>query len=354
MPSILVRYLTRLFAVRFLFVLLGITALGELLELFANADEIMKQERHALLALGRYGVLRLPEILTVMAAPSAALGALIALGTLVRHHELVSFRAAGVSQFRIMVALIPAALAVFAFEWVVQDRMVPPAVRELREWGVGEYGKGNDSDGAMRWVRQGSRVVSWEAAHGATLDQVHIFERDGNGRLVAEIRADSGTFDDGRWTLHGVSLLNVRNNGVEDLPDQEWPLSYTPGRFKFVSAHPSELSFGQLRHLARDPGFGNRPSYFYWTWLQEKIAAPVGTLLLALIAVPLTQQFRRQSAMVGALVTGVVLSFLYLIFRGVMTSLGESGVVPSAVAAWAPALVLLAIGGALFVQHERY
>lgn len=354
MPSILIRYLTRLFIVRFFFVLAGITALGELLELFANADEIMKQERHALLALARYGLLRLPELLTVMAAPSAALGALIALGTLVRNHELVSFRAAGVSQLRLIAALVPAGLAVFAFEWVVQDRMVPPAVRDLREWGVGEYGKGSDSDGSMRWVRHGERVVSWSAAHGARLDQVHIFERDENGRLVGEIRAEAALYDQGRWTLRNVSRLSVQANALENLPDQEWPIPYTPARFKFVSAHPSELSFGQLRHLVSDPAFGNRPSYFYWTWLQEKIAAPVGTLLLALLSVPLTQQFQRQGAIAGMLVTGVVLSFLYLIFRGVMTSFGESGVVPSAVAAWGPILILLAMGSALFVRHERH
>ena len=353
MPSILVRYLSRLFIVRFLFVLAGITALGELLELFANADEIMEEERHAVVALARYGLLRLPELLTIMAAPSAGLGALLAFATLVRNHELVSFRAAGVSQFRLVLALIPAAVLVLLFEWTVQDQMVPPAVRALRELGVGEYG-GGESDGSMRWVRQGSSVVSWNFARGAELGGVRIFERNEAGRLIAEIRADSAMYRNGRWTLHKVSRLSVASNALTDLPDQEWPIAYTPARFKFVSAHPSELSFRQLRHLASDPQFGNRPNYFYQTWLSEKIAAPLGTLLLALLAVPLTQHFQRQTAIIGMLAVGIALSFLYLIFRGVMTSFGESGVVPPFMAAWGPVLILLAVGASLFVRHEQY
>lgn len=352
--SLVSRYISRLFLTRFLFVLAGITAMAELLELFANADDIMKQEAQAFAALARYGLLRLPEIITVMAAPSASLAALLALGALVRHRELVSLKAAGVSQVRLFLALLPAALLVLAFEWVVQDRLVPPAVHSLREWGVGDYGKGKDSDDTMQWVRDGRRVVNWGAAQGRTLTEVRIFDRDPSGRLTGEIRANRAEYHDGRWTLHGVTQLDVATNAITDAPDRDWAIPYTPSRFEMVSAPPNELSFRTLAHFATNPAFGNRPVYFYWTWMFEKIAAPVGTLILALLAVPLTQQFQRPGGIVLMLAAGVVISFLYLILRGVMVSFGESGVLPPLLATAAPALTLVAVGGTLFVRHERY
>jgi lipopolysaccharide export system permease protein len=353
-PSLVTRYISRLFLTRFLFVLAGITALAELLELFANADDIMKEEVHALAALARYGLLRLPEIITVMAAPSASLAALLALGALVRHRELVSLKAAGVSQVRLFLALLPAAFLVMAFEWTVQDRLVPPAIHSLREWGVGDYGKGKDADDSMQWVRDGRRVVNWETAQGQTLTQVKIFDRDQSGRLTGQTRAARAEYRDGRWTLHGVTQLDVGTNAVIDIPDRDWTIPYTPRRFEIVSAPPNVLSFRTLAHFATNPTFGNRPVYFYWTWLFEKIAAPLGTLILALLAVPLTQQFQRPGGIVLMLAAGVVTSFLYLILRGVMVSFGESGVLPPLLATAAPALVLLAVGGTLFVRHERY
>lgn len=352
-PSLVVRYISRLFLVRFVFVLVGITALAELLDLFANADEIMKQEHHAVAALARYGLLRLPEIITVMAAPSAGLAALLALGTLVRHHELVSLKAAGVSQLRLVVALLPAACLVMLLEWTVQDRLVPPAIQGLRSWGVGDYSDKKDTD-TMRWVRDGPHVVNWASGEGSELKAVRIYDRDSSGRLVAQTRADRAEYAEGRWTLHQVTQLDVGTNTVVDVPDRAWSIPYTPRRFEMVSAPPNELSFAALVRFARNPSFGNRPHYFYWTWLFEKLAAPVGTLLLALLAVPLTQQFQRRGGIVWMLAAGVAISFLYLILRGVTVSFGESGVLPPLLAAATPALVVLALGGTLFMRHERY
>ncbi len=349
---ILDRYLARLFLGRFLLLLAGLSALVVLLDLLANADDVINAAPSAPAGLLRYAGLRLPLIAADLLPLSALLAALLTLSFLVRHHELVAMISAGLSQGRLALALLPAALLAALPQFLLEDQAVPAATGALRAWGVGEYGAAGSA--RMTWLRDGAQIVRIRhiAADGRRLAGVTVFQRDGEGRLRARLRAETATHAGGVWTLRSVRTLNVADGAVTTADGLRWPSRLVPERMAILSAEPNELSFTEIRALL-DNAAASRPDYVYGTWLHRRAAAPVATLLLIFLAVPLAQRFQRQGGMALPMIAGIGIGFLYFVFEGLTLTVGEAGLLPAAVAGWAPPAALALVGAAIAVQFER-
>lgn len=349
---ILDRYLARLFLGRFLLLLAGLTALIILLDLLANAEDVMDAAQSTSAGLLRYAGLRLPLITADVLPLSALLAALLTLSFLVRHHELVAMISAGLSQGRLALALLPAALLAALPQFWLEDQAVPSATSALRAWGVGEYGEAGST--TMTWLRDGDQIIRirYIAAEGTRLAGVTIFQRDRDGRLRARISAESAAYADSRWTLRSVQKLNVADGAVTAAESVAWQNRLEPARMAILSAEPNELSFAEMRALL-DNAAASRPDYVYSTWLHRRAAAPVATLLLIFLAVPLAQRFQRQGGMALPMIAGIGIGFLYFVFEGLTLTVGEAGLLPAAVAGWAPPAALALVAASIAVQFER-
>ncbi len=62
--------------------------------------------------------------------------------------------------------------------------------------------------------------------------------------------------------------------------------------------------------------------------------------------------FSRTGSIAWLLFTGITIGFATFILAGVTTAIGEASLLPPWLAAWAPTLVLLALIGRFFLQHE--
>lgn len=349
---ILDRYLARLFLGRFLLLLTGLTALIVLLDLLANADDVVGADGSAAGGLFRYAGLRLPLIIADLLPLSALLAALLTLSFLVRHHELVAMISAGLSQWRLVLALLPAALLAALPQFWLEDQAVPTATSALRAWGVGEYGEAASTP--MIWLRDGDQIIRIRhiAADGARLSGVTVFHRDREGTLRTRTNAETAVFSDGGWTLRSVQKLNVADGAVTETDALAWQSRLEPARMAILSAEPNELSFTEIQAVLRNAA-ASRPDYVYQTWLHRRAAAPIATLLLIFLAVPLAQRFQRQGGMALPMIAGIGIGFLYFVFEGLTLTVGEAGLLPAAVAGWAPPVALALVGASIAVQFER-
>ena len=133
------RYLARQFFARFFVVLFALSTLGLLLDVIANAKEIVGTADGTVGQIIRYTVLRSADVAAKLYTFSVIVAALLTMTSMVRHSELTALRASGVSQWRVMAGLLPAAVLVALFQFLLDDRLVPATVDALRAWGVGEY-----------------------------------------------------------------------------------------------------------------------------------------------------------------------------------------------------------------------
>jgi lipopolysaccharide export system permease protein len=109
-----------------------------------------------------------------------------------------------------------------------------------------------------------------------------------------------------------------------------------------------------MKRFVDDKSLGNRPQYFYETWLHKKIAGPVGSILMILLAVPLAQRFHREGTLAPMFVIGVAIGFLYFVLDGWSFTTGEAGLLPPVVAAWVPNMIMAVVTGTIAFQFERH
>lgn len=351
--ALFARYLNRLFLARFALILGGLVALASLLDMMAHADEVVAGDGVA--ALWRYFALRLPVIVSKLLPFSVLIAALLALVSLVRHGEIVVMLGAGVSSWRLVLALLPVVGLLGGTHFWLDNTAVPSATAELRAWAVADYGATAEGSGRT-WLREGTDVIrlgTLDAGDSGRLTDVTIFQRDEGGIFTARIDAATVVLEAGAWVLYDVKRYDVAANAVETIARLPWAGSLRSDLLSTLMAHPRELSLGDVWRYLGAPEFGSRPLYVYETWFNRKIVVPLASLLMVLVAVPLSQRFQRHGGGATTLTLGIAIGFCFFVFDGFALAVGEAGLVPPIIAAWAPTLAFAAVGAALGFYVER-
>ncbi len=345
--SIVGRYVASLLLVRTAVLLFGLAALMLILELLADADQVIAASGAVVRPLLYYSVLRLPEIFAEVIPISVFLAGLLSFAHLARHSELAALYAAGISKPRLAIAVLPVGIVIAALQFLIQDQAVPRAAIELRAWGVGDYGSHRD---APTWLRQGDDITRIERVdeEGRQLTGVRIFRRDADGNFLEEIAADRARYQHGGWVLQGVSRSSLATLTVDTYGELPWNSQLDPGLVVSLVGHPKRMGLMNLFRVVELPKLGAQPGFRYRVWLQERIAAPLTTILLILMTVAMARPHTGRSGRGLSIAIGIAVGFLSWTFDTLLLTFGDLGLVPPFVAAWAPvpvfATVALSIG----------
>jgi lipopolysaccharide export system permease protein len=212
------------------------------------------------------------------------------------------------------------------------------------------------------FVQEGSSVIEAGAVgqDGAALSHVRIYERNDVGNIVKQVFANDARFDPIQdvWHLTGVwttAILPGQASRTKYVDKADWNTKLTPAEFSDLVERPQAMTFSKIRGFTSATQVGVRPTYFYETWLQKRLALPVSSILMILLAAPVAHSLhRRERGLAAGMAVGFGLGFLYFLTDGLVLSLGESGAVAPFLAAWLPILLFAAIGGAWLIKQEGY
>ena len=345
--SVLTRYLNRMFLVRLLVVLFGIIGFAAVVDLLDVAEDLVQAPEGAWLAGLRYFGLRLPIMLSELTPIAALIASLLTVADLLRHRELVVVWSSGVRPLSILRMLLPMGIVLVAGKFLIDDLAVPRATTALRRWGIGEY-RHTPADGQAGnhyWLRSGNDVIRL-SANAVSVGQVRgitIFRRDDTGILTERIDADRALPVPGGWRLEGATRSVVGTRRVESLPALDWDGAIDLERVQLLARSPRELSLAELHDVATAGGYGLRPREPYLTWLHQRLAGSLVPTFLMLLAFALVRRFSRTASIAPVFMAAVSIGFSLLIISGVASALGEVGVIPPPLAAWAPPLALGAL-----------
>jgi lipopolysaccharide export system permease protein len=357
MSHTVVRYVSRLFIVHLLPILVGFVAMLQILDLLNSADDITARHGSNLSALATYAVLRLPQLVNLMLPFAVLMAALLCLARLVRGNEIIALKAGGFSFYKLLFAFVPIAMITGALYFIVNDQLVPWAADRLATWDAAPNAPRVNS--APVWLRDGQVLVGVEgvAEEGHVLTNLRIFERNDKGILTQQITAQKAVNQDGKWTFFDTWRFDMReqqNTEAIYAAQIPWETSLTPAHFANLATDPATLSFRDLVQFIIKPNVGARAVYFYETWMYHKLMLPFSLLVMILLAAPVAQGLQRQGGMATGLALGVALGFLYFVCQGLMLTLGETGAMSPVIAAWAPPLLFGALGTFWLLRVEGY
>jgi len=127
------------------------------------------------------------------------------------------------------------------------------------------------------------------------------------------------------------------------MPDVE-----PPGYFGTEATDPEKMDLGQLRSYVADLESSGANASEARVAYHGKIAFPLVTIVMTLIAIPFAVTTGRRGALYG-IGLGIALSIAYWFILTICTALGQTGVLPPAIAAWVPNLFFAAGAGFLLL-----
>ncbi len=310
--------------------------------------------------VGKYLLFLLPLVAVELFPATMLITVLITYALLARTNEAIAWWASGQSVYRLMMPGLLFAVAAGAGTWLVQEHLMPPAnVRQeaLRARIRGGQPRAITGTG-RQWLAsiESRRLYSYEFDEQVgNLSEPTVYELDDNA--VHLRRVTTGKL--GIWSRNNELLIkeaetvNLNGMAVERQHQPETTIAgvESPQVFRPTVDKPSQLSVLALRSYLKAAKQRGVDVSALALALQRKYVNPFSVLVMAFIGMPLALAFGRRGAMV-ALCVAVGVSVAYWGIGGGFQQLGNHGLLPPEVAAWAPP-VIFAAAGTYFLSRVR-
>lgn len=366
LPFTLSLYIVRqfLFAIAIAFMaMLGILMLGDLVELIRLGSDGNGSGLPISILLEML-IFKTPYSGERLLPFAVLVGSMMALSKLTRSHELVIARASGVSVWQFLTPALLLALAIGVFFISVLN---PVAAAMLMRFEQLEAKHINNKTSMLAisssglWIRQlesNSGEVKEHMFHalrvsnrGTTLSDVIVFSFGDNNRFISRMDAPNATLESNHWQLNDVTL--TRPGAMPEHQDKvvlNTDLTITQIQDSF--APPMTLSFWQLPSFIstlEKAGFSALHHRMYW---HSTLASPLLLCAMILIAAVFSLRLPRRGGITLLIVAGMATGFMLHFLTNLISAFGQSGEIPVALAAWAPALIALMLGTGLLLHLE--
>ncbi|MDE2006489.1 MAG: LptF/LptG family permease [Rhodospirillales bacterium] len=365
LPLTLMLYVMRRFTLSVLGTLATLTGF---VALFDFIDLLRRATGHpdaGLAAVTVIALLRLPYLALQVLPFAVQLGGMLCFWRLARSSELVVARAAGISAWGFLAgpvlsaallggiataAVSPLSSLMFARANLLIDRYLATGGGPLA------------LNGGQLWLRQAdgtaSRGMAILHAHDVALRdgrlttrRVTVFRLDPGGAFLSRIEAASALLADGAWTLRAARVMLP--DAMPETPRTiRLPTDLTVRRVQESFAPPDTLSVWQLPGfiaLLERSGFSSVRDRLHF---QALLALPLLTATMALVAAGFSLRASRRGGVARMLGGGAAAGFALFMISKLAEQFGDSGAVPVALAAWAPAAAGLMLALALLLHME--
>jgi lipopolysaccharide export system permease protein len=303
---------------------------------------------------------QLPDLGLKLLPFAVLLGGVFSFVRLSRSQELLAIRAAGVSAWNLLAPPVAAAVALGVLTVVA---FTPFSSRMLQEYSALEatYIRGQASQLAISrnglWLRQGDNNVQSVihsqrvADQGVRLEDVIVFFYAANDRFLGRIDAQSADLRPGEWRLHDAWISDQVGHLIRHAV-YSLPTTLTASRIQQSFASPDTLSFWTLPGFiatARQAGFSATKYELYFDTL---LVLPAMFAAMVFMAASFSLRLARLGGLGRVIVLSALAGFGVYFFGDVTQALGESGILPVALAAAAPAAAAILLGMTLVFHQE--
>jgi len=356
-PNIIDRYILRNFA----FVLLLVLASGVTLMVitdFTEAIDEMIKAKPPFSAVFRYYKYLSLQLAYDVAPVGVLVTTLVTFSLLARTNEITACRALGISLYRLAVPVFAGAVVVGAAFALIQAEVLPASNQKVAEARAVMKGRpmSRFARSADRQWQMGTGRFMYNFLHyddkRQALQRLQVFEFDRDSGLVARLYAEDAEHGAAGWVLSRGWTRTFA--GREQLDYRRFPgqiavdLQETPAFFADEMRQPAQMRFVELAEYVEALRDSGRPQPRYEVALHNKIAFPVGSIVMALVGFPFAFRIQRRGALYG-LGIAIALGFAFIVVYAIFRTLGEVGALPPAIAVWSPSALFAMFAAYLFL-----
>jgi LPS export ABC transporter permease LptG len=313
------------------------------------------------LVVGDYLLNVSPYFLYNVAPLAILLAVLVTLGLMQRSNEMTAIKATGISIYRIIVPVL-VACSMLAAGLFFSDQFYLPYANKRQDALRNEI-KGKPAQTYLnpdrKWIfGEHSNIYYYQLfdSERNQFGRLSVFQFDPKTfQLTKRIYADRAHWEDTlqRWVctqgwereFRGSAIETYRTFDVSTFAGVSEPPTY----FKKEVKQSSEMNYQELRRYIRDLQQSGFDVVRLRVQLAKKLAFPVITLVMALLAVPFSLQAGKRSTVTGvALALGIAV--IYWAVSGLFEAMGNISQLPPVLAAWSPDLIFALLGGYMILK----
>jgi lipopolysaccharide export system permease protein len=323
-----------------------------IVDFFDRFDDFIKHGA-AVGSIVRYFLFKIPLIVTQVLPVAVLASLLFSLGLHGRNNETTAMKACGFGTWEIAapllgICLVLSFVALFWNETVVphfsrrartintveiKKKQIPALLGDREIWTHGEDGFYN--------------IESFDARR-RTLVGLSVYRIGKAFELASVVRIPRATWDGRQWVHPGGTEERFLPSGELEtrvLPPGVLELREKPSELVAAQREAEELSYFELRQLIEGLRRKGLDPTEYEVDLQLKLSVPFIVSVMGLIAVPVgLRQSGRSASLAASIGRGLVIGFSFWFVLALAVSLGRSGAIPPAAAAWTANVIFGAIG----------
>jgi LPS export ABC transporter permease LptG len=356
-PLVLDRYLIKTFITMFVLVFVIVYAVFSLVSFIDINNDIQKNNVDQAIIIDYFQYVA-PETIRWVIPISTLMGTMICFALLSKNSEVIAFKSSGVSIYRLSIPVVIMALLISVFAFINNDFLVPATAPRLAEIKgiIRNRPIQTTKDPRNRWVlgENKNRIYHFQLydEDKRQIDELHIFDIEPESyELVRHIFVHQADWNGSAWEAREgwiTTFSGTTRHPEEITATQSLPIPETPLYFGQEIKPSDQMNFAELADYIdnlEDYGFSTTRENFDLSW---KLSFPFLPLVMTLLGLP----FAFSTARRGGPLTGIFISIgLVIIFWGMMSlfrALGQTGLLPALLAAWAPNIAFLGVGVLLF------
>ena len=357
--GIFLRYVGRLFIIRFVGLLAFFVIVLQALDLLNRSETILAAEGATSESIIRYILLRAPEIISQFTPFAALLAIVITLSALNLSSEIVIMRAAGMSAHRVLAPIGACCGAIATLHFAYHELVVVNGSEQLAYWDANDFAVGLKEDTSTRTnirVTYEGQIISAVAAarigDAVQLTDVNIYNLDDQGLVRSVTEARKAIYTDGAWRLSDVREASDPTTQANEKKSRAWATTLNPELLFALTLNPDRSSIPAIvRQIAqlRSDGADAKPAT---TSLLSRFSKPMSTLLMPLLGAIAGFGISRQGNQLARASGGAALGFIYFVSENLMLAVGKLGVVPPVLGAFFPFALFLVVGFAILLAME--
>lgn len=315
----------------------------ELLRRFGDRDDFGSASA-LLLAL-----LRLPSLLGDVLPFVVLIGAMACLLDLSRKMELVVARSTGTSAWGFLAAPMLIAFLAGAGVTLLYDPLAAAGKERAAEVEFAFVAQQPSTRRQALWFRQngadGVSIMSAEASAegGRKLGNLSVLTFDRQGRFEAKIKAASASYEPGRWRLSQARITRV-GEAPRSVAEYDLRTDLTPEEIAQSLVEPQSVPIWAIPDFVRSAKRAGLKTEPFTMSFHSRLSRPMFFLAMVLIAATVSLRLFRYGGIGRLAAGGAIAGFVLFVFIEVMKDLGGAGILPPALAGWAPPVIALTFG----------
>jgi LPS export ABC transporter permease LptF/LPS export ABC transporter permease LptG len=359
-PMLLDDYLLRDFVFNFVLIVGALVGLSLIFTVFELLGDILRNQISPW-TVGEYLLNVTPYFLYNVAQYGVLLTILITLGLMQRYNEVTALKATGVSIYRIIVPVLLAG-ALVATGLFLADQFYLPHANKRQDALLNQI-KGRPPQTYLNPYRK------WIFGQHSTIYYYQLFDSDrnefgnltvfqfnpANFQLVRRIYSDRVHWAENlhQWvcesgwqrTFHGAAIADYQPYDVSTFG----AISEPPDYFKKEVRQSLEMNYEQLARYIHELQQSGFEVVKLKVQLQKKIAFPVITFVMGVLAIPFALSAGRRGTMAGV-ATAIGIAVVYTVISGLFEAMGNISQLPPTLAAWSPDIIFALLGGYMILK----